>query len=273
MQHPVVSREEWKAARIKLLEAEKEHTRRADELARLRRGLPWVRVEKAYRFETDTGACDLAGLFQGRTQLLVYHLMFGPEYRAPCPSCSCIADGFDGVATHLANHDVMLWAVSRAPLDMLRAFKRRMGWGFPWASSFAGDFNYDFGASFSPEQQRAGIEYNYRREPSFILPAERLDAKTDAKPESRGPGGITDQVGTDMATFTRERPGMSAFLLEGGVVYHTYSAFARGLDAMWSMYQWLDRAPKGRNEEGQYWLRHRDRYEAGQPPCAACCGG
>jgi predicted dithiol-disulfide oxidoreductase (DUF899 family) len=263
MQNQIVNREEWTAARKKLLEAEKAHTRRGDELARMRRELPWVRIDKPYRFATDAGECGLDGLFRGRSQLLIYHFMYGPEYGAPCPSCSSIADGFDGIATHLANHDVMLWAVSRAPLDMLRAFKQRTGWAFPWASSSVSDFNYDFSASFTPEQQRTGIEYNYRPEPPFSPPP--------GAPDPDALGGIPAQVGTDMATFIRERPGMSAFLLEGGVIYHTYSAYARGLDAMWSMYQWLDRAPKGRNEEEGYWLRHRDKYSADSTDCAACC--
>lgn len=263
MQHPVVTREVWTAARIKLLEAEKEHTRRADELARMRRELPWVRIDKPYRFQTTDGDSTLNGLFRGRSQLLIYHFMFGPDYAAACPSCSSLADGFDAVATHLANHDVMLWAVSRAPLDILQAFKQRMGWAFPWASSSVSDFNYDFNVSFTPEQQRTGIEYNYRREPAFTLPP--------GTPDPDALAGIPSLAGTDAATFTRERPGMSAFLLENGIIYHTYSAYARGLDAMWSMYQWLDRAPKGRNEEHHYWIRHRDRYGADAADCQACC--
>ena len=166
--HMTGTREEWLAARLELLEAEKELTRRSDELARRRQELPWVRVDKEYRFETDEGSASLADLFRGRSQLLVYHFMFGPDYTAGCPSCSAIADGFNGFVVHLANHDVMLWAVSRAPLAKLQAYKRRMGWTFPWASSFGGDFNFDFNVSFTEEQQReGGIEYNYRREPAF----------------------------------------------------------------------------------------------------------
>src|SRR5580692_8704226 len=164
VQHKVGTREEWLAARLKLLKEEKEHTRRGDELAQKRQELPWVRVEKGYRFETDEGDAFLSDLFRGRSQLLVYHLMFGPDYTAACPSCSAIADGFNGIAVHLANHDVMLWAVSRAPLPKLQAFKQRMGWSFPWASSQDGDFNYDFNVSVTEEQQRnGGAEYNYRR--------------------------------------------------------------------------------------------------------------
>src|SRR5213075_521430 len=161
--HKTGTREEWLAARLDLLNAEKELTRRSDELARRRQELPWVRIEKDYRFDTDEGNASLADLFKGRSQLLVYHFMFGPDYAAGCPSCSSIADGFNGIAVHLANHDVMLMAVSRAPLKNIQAYKRRMGWTFPWASSFGSDFNYDFGAGVTEEQQRSGIvEYNYR---------------------------------------------------------------------------------------------------------------
>ena len=186
--------------------------------------------------------------------------MFGPDYTAGCPSCSAIADGFDGSVVHLANHDVTLSAVSRAPLAKLQAYKRRMGWTFPWASSFGSDFNADFNVWFSEEQQReGGIEYNYRREEGEPL----VGRETASWAESDG-GGVVAQVaamaGTDVATFTRERPGMSAFVLEDGVVYHTYSAYARGLDGLWGMYQWLDRAPRGRNETG-YWLRRHDEYK------------
>src|SRR5512145_2873439 len=163
-EHKIVSQEEWIAARVRLLKEEKELTRRSDELAWRRQELPWVRVDKAYRFETDEGNASLPDLFRGRSQLLVYHFMFGPDYTAGCPSCSAIADGFEGIAVHLANHDVMLWAVSRAPLAKLQAYKRRMGWTFPWASSSGGDFNSDFNVWFTEEQQRQGIEYNYRRE-------------------------------------------------------------------------------------------------------------
>src|SRR5499426_606997 len=163
--HTTGTREEWLAARLDLLEAEKELTRRSDELARRRQDLPWVRVDKAYRFETDEGNASLSDLFRRCSQLLVYHFMFGPDYRAGCHSCSSIADGFNGIAVHLAHHDVMLWAVSRAPLAKLQAYKRRMGWTFPWASSFGGEFNRDFNVWFTEEQQReGGIEYNYRHE-------------------------------------------------------------------------------------------------------------
>lgn len=243
------SREEWLAARLELLKAEKELTRKSDELARRRQELPWVRVDKEYRFETEEGKASLPDLFLGRSQLLVYHFMFGPDYKAGCPSCSAIADGFNGFAIHLANHDVMLWAVSRAPLAKLLTFKRRMEWTFPWASSFGSDFNADFGVGFTEEQQRKeGLDYNYRREAARPFRA------------GEGPIEFAGLAGTDAATYTRERPGLSAFALEEGIVYHTYSTYARGLDALWGMYQWLDRAPKGRNETGLWW-RHRDKYD------------
>ena len=165
--HMTGTREDWLAARLELLQAEKELTRRSDELAKRRQALPWVRVDKDFRFDTDDGQLSLPELFRGRSQLLVYHFMFGPDYKAGCPSCSMIADGFNGFAVHLANHDVMLWAVSRAPLAKLQAYKQRMGWSFPWASSDASDFNFDFNVSVTEEQQRAGgAEYNYR--PSLL---------------------------------------------------------------------------------------------------------
>jgi predicted dithiol-disulfide oxidoreductase (DUF899 family) len=258
--HAVVSRETWLEARLKLLEAEKELTRRSDELARRRQELPWVQVDKEYRFETDQGSASLPDLFRGRSQLLVYHFMFGPDYTAGCPSCSAIADGFNGFATHLANHDVMLWAVSRAPLAKLQAYKRRMGWAFPWASSLGGDFNFDFNVSVTEEQQRDGsVDYNYQRAAaSRMRDGEGSQARPRATPDGATKGAA--MTGTEVSTYARERPGMSAFVLENGSIYHTYSTYARGLDGLWGMYQWLDRAPKGRNETG-YWLRHRDKYE------------
>jgi predicted dithiol-disulfide oxidoreductase (DUF899 family) len=247
--HRTGTREEWLAARRELLQDEKAHTRRSDELAQRRQELPWVRVEKAYRFETDGGPASLADLFRGRSQLIIYHFMFGPDYKAGCPSCSSIADGFNGFVVHLENHDVAFSAVSRAPLPKLQAFKQRMGWTFPWASSFGGDFNADYSVGFTEEQQRTGIEYNFGREGAW---------KNDQPGDS---ADFAAMAGTDPATFTRERPGMSAFALDDGVVYHTYSTYARGVDGLWGMYQWLDRAPKGRNESGLWW-RHHDRYDA-----------
>jgi predicted dithiol-disulfide oxidoreductase (DUF899 family) len=251
--HKTGTREEWLAARLELLEAEKALTRRSDELARWRQELPWVRVDKDYRFETDEGTASLADLFGGRSQLLVYHFMFGPEYTAGCPSCSAIADGFDGSVVHLENHDVAFSAVSRAPLAKLQAYKRRMGWSFPWASSFESDFNYDFQAAHTKQEWQSGsVEYNFRA--------------MDVRPPEGGEENptrveIASGVGTDWATFRREAPGVSAFALEDGVVYHTYSAYSRGLDGLWGMYQWLDRAPLGRNEPGFWWRRH-DEYDA-----------
>jgi predicted dithiol-disulfide oxidoreductase (DUF899 family) len=259
-EHNTGTREEWLAARLELLTAEKELTRRSDELARQRHELPWVRIDKEYRFETDDGPASLADLFQGRSQLLVYHFMFGPDYTAGCPACSAIADGFSGFAVHLANHDVMLWAVSRAPLEKLQGYKRRMGWSFPWASSSDSDFNYDFDTSVTEDQQRSGpVEYNFREE-RLGLPVEVGDEGPLAE--------WAATTGTDWATYARERPGMSAFALEDGVVYHTYSTYARGLDVLWGMYQWLDRAPRGRNEtrapeDPLNWFRRHDEYDGG----------
>jgi predicted dithiol-disulfide oxidoreductase (DUF899 family) len=254
--HMTGTRKEWLAARLELLEAEKELTRRGDELARRRQELPWVRIDKEYRFETDEGSASLADLFGERSQLLVYHFMFGPDYTAGCPSCSAIADGFNGFVVHLENHDVAMTAISRAPLEKLQAYKRRMGWTFPWASSFGSDFNYDFQVTFTEQQQQSGVvEYNFRA----------MDTRTEL-----GDPDTLAVYGTDVATATREAPGMSAFALEDGVVYHTYSAYTRGLDALWGAYQWLDRAPKGRNEmmrrglgdlRGGGWYRRHDEYK------------
>jgi predicted dithiol-disulfide oxidoreductase (DUF899 family) len=257
--HTTGTHEEWLAARLELLAAEKELTRQGDEVARQRRALPWVPVEKDYRFETEDGSASLADLFRGRSQLLVYHFMFGPDYTAGCPACSAIADGFDGFAVHLANHDVMLWAVSRAPVEKLLAYRERMGWSFPWASSSGSDFNADFGVVQTEEQERAGVvEYNFRESPAWT-------------PQEEVAGLFADwaaTTGTDWETYARERPGMSAFALDDGVVHHTYSAYARGLDGLWGMYQWLDRTPLGRNEgrapdDPLNWFRRHDEYGGG----------
>ncbi|HET7562883.1 MAG TPA: DUF899 domain-containing protein [Rhodanobacteraceae bacterium] len=229
--HSTGTREAWRAARLQLLDSEKELTRLSDEVARQRQALPWVPITKPYVFDTEDGNVSLADLFRGRSQLLVYHFMLGPDSETGCPACSAIADGFNGIVTHLAHHDVMLWAVSRAPLAKLQAFRKRMGWTFPWASSNGADFNYDFNVSFTETQQRDGqAEYNYRPLHAASEPA------------------------------AREMPGMSAFALQDGVVHHSYSAYARGLDGVWSAYQWLDRAPLGRNESDFWWKLH-DRYE------------
>jgi len=250
--HATGTREQWRAARIELLAAEKELTRRGDELAKRRQELPWVRIDKTYKFDTDEGSASLADLFRGRSQLMIYHFMLGPDYKAGCPSCSAIEDGFNGFVVHLLNHDISFFAVSRAPLAKVQAYKKRMGWSFPWASAFGSDFNYDFGVGVTEEQQRAHAgEYNFTAQ--------------DEKEVADSGGGtvgsaIAAGVGVDWPTFFRERPGMSTFVLDGGAVYHTYSTYARGLDGLWGMYQWLDRAPLGRNESGLWWRRH-DEYD------------
>jgi predicted dithiol-disulfide oxidoreductase (DUF899 family) len=255
--HMTATRKEWLTARRELLDAEKELTRQSDELARRRQALPWVRIDKEYVLDTDAGKKPLRDLFAGRSQLLVYHFMFGPDYKAGCPSCSMIADGFNGFAVHLAQHDVMLWAVSRAPLAKLQAFKQRMSWIFPWASSAESDFNADFNVWFSADQQRTGgIEYNYQREAAWEWREGQAGGGEGPVAESAA------MTGTDVPTYTRERPGMSAFVFEDGAVYHTYSTYARGLDSLWGSYQWLDRAPRGRNETGVWWRRH-DEYDNG----------
>jgi predicted dithiol-disulfide oxidoreductase (DUF899 family) len=244
--HNVVPRDEWLAARLALLTAEKDLTRRSDELARRRQDLPWVQVDNDYRFETEGGSATLSDLFAGRSQLLVYHFMFGPDWQAGCPSCSTVADGFAGSVVHLANHDVTLAAVSRAPLAKLLAYKERMGWTFPWASSPDGAFN----VSFTEAQQRDGtVEYNYQRG------GHAMDLVPPPPPVVQ----VASTCGTDAPSYARDRPGISAFVQEDGVVYHTYSAYARGLDGLWGMYQWLDRAPMGRNETGP-WFRRHDEY-------------
>ena len=248
--HAIGTREQWLAQRLDLLEAEKDLTRRSDELARQRQALPWVPVDQPYRFDTAQGSATLADLFQGRSQLLVYHFMFGPDYAAGCPSCSAIADGFEGSWTHLAHHDVTLAAVSRAPLATLLAYRQRMGWTFPWASSQDSDFNRDFSTAITEAQQRqGGVEYNYRRG-GHPIAVEQFPPQVEA---------FAAMCGTDAPTYTRDRPGMSALVQEDGVVYHTYSTYARGLEALWGMYAWLDRAPRGRNEDRLWWRRH-DEY-------------
>jgi predicted dithiol-disulfide oxidoreductase (DUF899 family) len=252
--HKTGTREEWVAARLQLLDAEKELTRRGDDLTRRRQELPWVRVGKDYRFETDEGTASLADLFRGRSQLLVYHFMFGPDYAAGCPSCSAIADGFNGPAVHLANHDVTLSAVSRAPLSKIDAYRRRMGWTFPWASSYGSDFNFDFGVAHTKDEWESGaVRYNFGEQD--LRPAAGQESSYDSFSESI--------VGTDWETYRREGPGMSAFALEDDTVYHTYSTYGRGLDILWGMYQWLDRAPLGRNEEqAGFWWRRHDEYDS-----------
>ena len=204
------------------------------------------------RDEKELGPARLHDLFQGNSQLLVYHFMFGEDYTAGCPSCSSIADGFNGFEIHLAHHDVTLCAVSRAPIEKLTAYKRRMGWTFPWASSHSSDFNLDFQAGCTPEQQQSVTEYNF---------APRDNKASLAVGDESWARDIAAGCGTDWPTYVREQPGMSAFVLRDGAVYHTYSAYSRGLDGLWGMYQWLDRAPFGRNEDeaGLWWRRH-DEY-------------
>jgi predicted dithiol-disulfide oxidoreductase (DUF899 family) len=209
------TREEWRTARVELLRLEKEHTRRSDQLARMRRELPWVRVDKPYTFETDDGTKTLAQLFDGRSQLLVYHFMFGPDWDAGCVWCSMVADHFDGGMVHLNQRDVTMICASRTALDRINTYKRRMDWQFPWVSSLNSDFNYDFGVSFTEDQQRNGAEYNFRWE--------------------QAPG--------------EEGHGLSSFALEDGEVYHVYSTYARGIDVLKTFYQLLDRAPEGRDED------------------------
>jgi predicted dithiol-disulfide oxidoreductase (DUF899 family) len=255
-EHQVGTREEWLAARLELLEREKELTRRSDELARQRRQLPWVRIDKEYSFATDQGTKPLAELFDGRSQLLVYHFMFGPEYTAGCPTCSAGADTFDGAIVHLNQRDVTFLCASRAPLENLLAYQRRMGWKFPWVSTLGSDFNFDFGVSFTKEQQREGVEYNYRS--ADLTPI--LEAGV-ASPF----GELAAATGTDPAGYMTEAPGLSAFALSDGVVYHTYSCYARGAEFLLGFYPLLDRAPRGRDEGDppEFWIRRHDEYEDG----------
>ena len=232
--HPVASPAEWLDARLELLKAEKELTRLSDDLARQRRELPWARIEKDYRFDTQQGEATLADLFHGRSQLIVYHFMYAPEWDEGCASCSGLADGFDETHLHLLNHDVAFTAVSRAPLEKLLAYRDRMGWSFPWVSSGRSDFNFDFNVSFTEESVAKGQSHNFRPLEGWML---------------------------DPANMPFEGPGMSAFVLDEGDVYHTYSAYSRGCDVLWTMWQWLDRAPLGRNEGDMSWYRRHDQYE------------
>jgi predicted dithiol-disulfide oxidoreductase (DUF899 family) len=247
--HVVGTREQWLAAREELLAREKEHTRLGDELARKRRELPWVPVDKEYRFETDQGTQTLAELFGGRSQLLIYHFMFGPSYEAGCPVCSSSADSVNGVLPHLAARDVTMVYVSRAPLEKLQAYKRRMGWSFAWVSSADSDFNFDFGVSRTEEQTQEAI-------------APMLSAGTPAVVSH-----LADEVGTDVVRYLAEGPGMSAFALDNGTVYHTYSTTARGLEFLMEYYPILDRAPKGRDEGDStpIWIQRHDEYARTQP--------
>ena len=250
--HKTGTRDEWRAARLELLAAEKELTRRSDELAQRRQELPWVRDRQGVPIRHRRGERDAGRpLPRGARSCSIYHFMFGPDYKAGCPSCSAIADGFDGSVVHLANHDVTLMAVSRAPLAKLQAYKRRMGWSFPWASSFGSDFN----VRLQRRDHRGAAAVGRRR---IQLPRA---GRAGGGGAATGRGAeFAAGVGTDWPTYVRERPGMSTFVREDGAVYHTYSAYARGLDGLWGMYQWLDRAPLGRNETGLWWRRH-DEYD------------
>ena len=242
--HEVVNPEKWAAARDDLLAREKEHTRLGDELARRRLELPWMRVEKEYRFETDDGTRTLAELFDGRSQLLVYHFMFGPSYEAGCPTCSSMADTVDGALPHLHARDVTMTYVSQAPLAKLQTYKRRMGWNMPWASAAETDFNFDRGFSRTEEQTREAI-------------APMLEAGVPPVVDHNARSSGTDAVG-----YLTEGPGFSAFVLDDGAVYQTYATTARGLEFLMGYYGILDRTPKGRDEggESQVWIRRHDEY-------------
>ena len=252
--HPTLSRQEWRAAREKLLAEEKEHTRRGDELARKRRELPWLPVEKEYRLDTDEGERTLMELFDGRSQLLVYHFMFGPSYEAGDPVNSSMVDGFDGLVPHLHARDLTLMLVSRAPLAKLQAYKRRMGWSVPWASSANSDFNFDLGASSTEQQLRAQMPKIGGRE---VDPAEALEGLPAIAHQNAA------ACGTDVLSYICESPVVSAFALQDGAVYQTYTTTWRGLEFIMGYYPILDRAPKGRDEgddDWQTWIRRHDEY-------------
>jgi predicted dithiol-disulfide oxidoreductase (DUF899 family) len=248
-EHEIVSREEWQAARDDLLLREKEHTRMGDELARERRELPWVAIEKDYRFGTDDGTRTLAGLFGGRSQLMLYHFMFGPSYAAGCPVNSSIADSIDGLLPHLHARDVTLLLVSQAPLDRLQAYKRRMGWHIPWVSAAGTDFNYDFGASITGEQVR---ELAASLDVASLPPIVAQNAAA---------------AGTDIPGYLSESPALSVFALRDGAVYQTYAATWRGVEFLMNYYPVLDRVAKGRDEgeAWQTWIRRHDEYGAVTP--------
>jgi predicted dithiol-disulfide oxidoreductase (DUF899 family) len=242
-QHNVATREEWQHARDELLVKEKELTRRNDELARERRELPWVLVDKEYRFDTEAGTKDLAALFDGRSQLVVYHFMFGAQYAAGCPVCSSAADAFNGTVEHLKARDVTFTCVSHAPLEKLLAYRERMGWSFPWASSADSDFNYDFGVSYTAAQIEQFLQGELGPLPT-----------------------IAADCGTDPAGFLEEGPGLSSFVLADGAVYHTYSTYQRGLEVLMGYYPLLDRTAKGRDEGSppELWMRRHDEYGTGR---------
>lgn len=242
--HKIGTREEWLAARERLLAREKEHTRLGDELAQQRRELPWIPVEKEYRFDTDDGEKTLGELFDGRSQLLVYHFMFGPSYDAGCPTCSSMADGINGLIPHLHARDVTFAFVSQAPLNKLQAYKRRMGWSVPWVSTARSDFNYEVGFSHTEEQTREAVP---------------PEAESALPPIATHNASAT---GTDLVSYISEGFGFSAFVRENGTVYHTYSTTDRGVEFLMGYYPILDRAPMGRNEgeEWQVWILRHDEY-------------
>jgi predicted dithiol-disulfide oxidoreductase (DUF899 family) len=245
------TREEWLAKREELLKREKEHTRRGDELAQARRDLPWVRVEKDYRFGTDEGDKSLAELFDGRSQLLVYHFMFGPSYEAGCPINSSIADSIDGVVPHLNARDATMILVSQAPIEKIQAYKRRMGWSIPWVSASPDDFNFDLGFSQTLEQSGEAVA-------QVVLPSQELEGDFPPIVESNARA-----AGTDVAGYLTESPGFSTFVREGDDVYHAYSTTWRGLEFVMTYYPILDHAPKGRDEgevDWQLWIRRHDEY-------------
>ena len=248
--HKIGTREEWLAAREKLLDREKEHTRLGDEIARQRRELPWVRVEKEYRFSTGQGTRTLAELFDGRSQLAVYHFMFGPAYQAGDPPNSSIADAVNGVVPHLNARDVTMVFVSQAPLEKLQAYKRRMGWSFAWVSSADTQFNVDLGFSASEEQTR-----------EWLTPVVEAEMPPIVARNAR-------ETGTDMVRYLTESPGFSTFALDDGTVYHTYSTAGRGVEFLMSYYAILDRVPKGRDEGDawQMWIRRHDEYDTERKP-------
>src|SRR5438309_224253 len=258
IKHMTGTREKWLAARLELLKAEKELTRRGDELAQRRQELPWVPIAKDYRFETDRGKASLADLFEGRSQLVVYHFMFGPGYTAGCPACSATADSFNGVLPHLKARDVTMICISRAPLEKLLAYRRRMGWSFNWASSYESDFNLDFGVSVGDHAHDAVPLLLANEVAAFPLLGDQQ--VRDSLPPVATQNA--DATGTDIAGYFSEGHGVGTFARDGSNVYHCYSSYARGTEFLMGYYAILDRTPKGRDENGEMWLSRHDEYDA-----------
>jgi predicted dithiol-disulfide oxidoreductase (DUF899 family) len=259
-EHKVGTREEWLAAREALLAREKEHTRLGDELARQRRELPWVPLEKEYSFDTEDGRRSLTELFEGRSQLIVYHFMFGPDYAAGCATCSATADSFNGVLPHLEARDVTLVCVSRAPLEKLLAYRRRMGWSFNWASSYESDFNVDFGVSASTESAHRAVPLLEANEVALV------PLLSDQQFRDSLPPAVTQNAaatGADVGRYLSEGHGVSTFARDGEAVYHCYSSYARGTEFLMGYYAILDRTPKGRDESDEMWVRRHDEYGDG----------